>query len=344
MELLTFQKNQNHQAIAKINEAYPIYFSSDYHRYENSIGFETGFIHHNGVIFPYRIYKKLFFKSIQFLHPPINDKAELLAAEKEKDFSELVLKFLREKSEFHRVAQPFTNEVFNAIPSGATGAPFGKFFLPLEGRTEDELLMAFQPRARRSIKEVIKESEHIEVKFGREQLDVLYPMYQRLHQKQSLFAEPLSTLKSQSEILGNKHCLISMIYDHGNPEGGVMALYTEREACTFHGAVADKTRLQGSLRYLYWEMIRKFHASGVKTIAFGGARLSDVSGTKLQGIQDFKSRMGAKIRKGYIWKADLQPTICKAFDLMLTAGLKIKGLKTGPDVIDYEKNRQPIVN
>jgi hypothetical protein len=344
MEFLSFKNHHAHPALSCIGEDFPIYFTPAYHNYENAIGFETGFLHLGGVLFPFRVYKKLFYRAIQFMHPPVNDKGELIEAGKEKNFTETALQFLRKEGRFHRVSQPFTNEVFNAIPQGATGAPFGKFFLPLEGKTEDDLLMGFQPRARRSVKEVIKEAEKIEVKFGPGQLDALYPMYLALHKKQSLYAEPFTTLKAQADILGEKHCLISMIYDHGTPEGGVMALYTQREACTFHGAVADKTRLQGSLRYLYWEMIREFHRRGVKTMAFGGARLSDVSGTKLQGIQDFKSRFGAGIRKGFIWKADLNPAVCRAYDTLMMANMKLKGLKAGPDVIDYEKNRTPIIS
>ena len=344
MEFLSFNQHPGHDAFACLNEQFSIYFTREYHQYENAIGFETGFVCHNGVLFPYRVYTKLFFRAIQFMHPPVDAHGNLLNAADEKAFTEKTLRFLKDQGRFHRVSQPFTNEVFNAVPAGATGAPFGKFYLPLEGKTEEDLIMGFQPRARRAVKEVMKEADKVQVRFGPNELSVLHPMYTRLHQKQGLYSEPYETLQKQADILGEKHCLISMIYDHDIPEGGVMALYTQREACTFHGAVADKTRLQGSLRYLYWEVIRNFHQKGVKTMAFGGARLSDVSGTKLQGIQDFKSRFGAKIRKGFIWKADINPAACKAFDAMMLANMKLKGLKNGPDVIDFEKDRPVVVD
>jgi hypothetical protein len=81
---------------------------------------------------------------------------------------------------------------------------------------------------------------------------------------------------------------------------------------------------------------------GVKRYVFGGCRLSDTQGTKLDEIQEFKLRFGSSIKKGYIWKMDLDSFYCKMFDLLIAFQCKLRGAKVPVDTIDYEKDREVI--
>ena len=84
-------------------------------------------------------------------------------------------------------------------------------------------------------------------------------------------------------------------------------------------------------------MITELKKRGVKKYDFVGARLSDVSGTKLAGIQKFKKRFGGELKRGYLWKKDINLMKCKLFDLALKVKLKLKGVSMPKDIIDQEK-------
>jgi lipid II:glycine glycyltransferase (peptidoglycan interpeptide bridge formation enzyme) len=78
---------------------------------------------------------------------------------------------------------------------------------------------------------------------------------------------------------------------------------------------------------------------GVKEYDFVGARLSDITNTKLEGIQNFKKRFGSELVKGYLWKLDIDKTKCKTYDSLLKIKCKLKGTKFPKDIIDQELSK-----
>ena len=60
---------------------------------------------------------------------------------------------------------------------------------------------------------------------------------------------------------------------------------------------------------------------------------------KLEGIQNFKKRLGGELIKGYLWKKDISPLICWAYDSLLLLKLKVKGKKVPLDIIEQETKK-----
>jgi hypothetical protein len=66
--------------------------------------------------------------------------------------------------------------------------------------------------------------------------------------------------------------------------------------------------------------------------------LSDVRGTKLEFIQRFKARFGCELQQGWLWKADVHPARCRAWDAMHRVNAWLKGRPPAPaDIIDQER-------
>ena len=59
---------------------------------------------------------------------------------------------------------------------------------------------------------------------------------------------------------------------------------------------------QGANKLLYWEAIRRFRALGTRTLDFAGARIKPEKGSKQDGINALKRRLGATLLEGYMWK------------------------------------------
>jgi hypothetical protein len=105
---------------------------------------------------------------------------------------------------------------------------------------------------------------------------------------------------------------------------GTFALYagTSREAPNYAG------------KYLKAEMMRRSIDRGAPFYDFVGARLSNVGGTALEGIQQFKAAFGAELIEGLLWKADIAGLRCRALD----AVQRLRGGAAG-DIIDQELAR-----
>jgi lipid II:glycine glycyltransferase (peptidoglycan interpeptide bridge formation enzyme) len=115
--------------------------------------------------------------------------------------------------------------------------------------------------------------------------------------------------------------------------------FTRFGAFYLYGASADKIEVTGAMNYLHWQSILQMKEKGVKRYDFAGARLSDVSGTRLEGIQQFKARFGSALDEGFLWKKDLSYMPCHLFDNLLSFKLKLKRQKVPKDIIDQEKMR-----
>lgn len=94
----------------------------------------------------------------------------------------------------------------------------------------------------------------------------------------------------------------------------------------------------GALNFLHWEAIKKMKARGVLKYDFVGARVSPEPGSKLEGIQRFKSRFGGEMKVGYMWRYVNRPLRYKLYTLMLNSYMKyVKHDNTFSDIIKEER-------
>jgi lipid II:glycine glycyltransferase (peptidoglycan interpeptide bridge formation enzyme) len=134
--------------------------------------------------------------------------------------------------------------------------------------------------------------------------------------------------------------ICGVAYYNQVPQGAMFIPYSRFAGFYVYGASAGQMQITGTINYLYWNTIKILKQKGVKRYDFVGARLSIVSGTKLEGIQQSKERFGATLEKGFIWKKDINKLTCNLFDYLVTLKLKLKNQKPPLDIIDQEIIKQ----
>ena len=87
------------------------------------------------------------------------------------------------------------------------------------------------------------------------------------------------------------------------------------------------------MNLLHWEAIKYFKEKGIKRYDFVGARISPEKGSKLEGIQRFKSRFGPTLKRGYLWKKNINPLKTNLYNFLVL----IKTLNCKGDVVDQER-------
>lgn len=94
----------------------------------------------------------------------------------------------------------------------------------------------------------------------------------------------------------------------------------------FHLAYLDFLEQQSARRAIY------------AVSSDGEARLSNVEGTKLEGIQRLKARFGGALVEGRLWKSDITPNVARLFDLAVAVQRTIRrrGQTKSADIIDQE--------
>ena len=214
-------------------------------------------------------------------------------------------------------------------------APFGTYELDLR-LTEDELWKGLHSKHRNVIRNAEKKGG--EVRSGIEEVNTFYQLYVETMNRNGMFFEPLSYFKELVDIW-NKHIYCAVVYSNGEPQGAVFVPYSNEGAYYVYGASAEKITLTGAVNYLHYQLILELKERGVNKYDFVGARLSDVSGTRLEGIQKFKSRFGGALKEGLIWKMDINPSKCRIYDIALKTKLKLKGLENKGDIIDQERRK-----
>lgn len=322
---------------------YPIFFTPNYHRFEQNSGFKTGFIHHDNKIFmPFRIYHKWVFNFMQIMYPPMC-KGERLGHEEERVFLNKAVEVLKSEKKYHRIIQPYVWDVFYAYPDNAVSCPFGQLYSELDNKTMEEIFNEFSPKYRNAIRKVSSFQNAVSVRHNTQELQAFYEVYKDVHARQNVYYDTIQHFERMQQYLGKDNFLLTNLYFNDILEGGAIVSYTSKEANYLYGGAKNPTQQNGSIKLLQYEIIKFLKNKQVKKYIWGGCRLSDVTGTKQQGMQEFKLRFGAKVKKGYLWKLDINSTYCLIYDWMIATQQRLKGQKPVVDVIDYEKNREVIL-
>ncbi len=285
------------------------------------------------VLMPVRIFKSRFMKMVQILHAPI-EQGVRLTKEHEKEFLDQWVRYLVMEGIVDRVVQPPTHVVFKAAPEQTISSGFGSYYLPLDEKSESDLFAEMHGKHRNVIRNA--EKKGVEVKFGKGELSNFYKLYQNTMKKAGMFCEPLSYFEKLQDCLTEKKLLCGVAYFDNEPQGALLMPFSEFGAYYVYGASSEKIQVNGAMNFLHWRVILYMKKQGVKRYDFVGARLSNVAGTKLGGIQQFKERFGARLEKGVLWKKDIRIWKCKIYDRLIALSFLIKGMSLKGDIIDQE--------
>jgi lipid II:glycine glycyltransferase (peptidoglycan interpeptide bridge formation enzyme) len=284
----------------------------------------------NSIVF--KIWKNKFLIYLQLQYAPLSQNGARLTEEKEKQFLNNFISYIKKNKTAHRICQSPTFAVFKNYPDESIYAPFGTYFVDLENNSVETLYKNLHGKHRNVIKNAEKNT--IFIKYGEETVKDFYSLYKATMQRSSMYCESLNYFKELHKALEN-NIVCGVAYNNQVPQGALLMPFTKFAAFYLYGASAEKIEITGAMNYLHWNTMQLLKEKGVKRYDFVGARLGSV-GTKLKGIQQFKERFGATLEKGFLWKKDIHSAKCKTFDNLLFLKLRMKGQKVPLDIISQE--------
>lgn len=334
MKLLSFVGAAGNE-LDLVEGRYPYLFLRAYHEFERRSGQEPALLLGDaGAIAPVRLRRRFGVRFAQFLYPPLRDGCRLGEAA-EQGFLDEAVSFLRE-SGCARISAPFILDVFRATPRGAVACPFGSYSVDLD-RGLDQIFQRFQQRYRSAIGAARKAGTV--VKSGSDRLGDFHRLYGETMVREAKSVEPFGHFAAMFQCLSEAHLLCAVAYHEGEAQAAAWVPFTRSAGYYLYGGSARRTASSGIGKLLHFDVMKRLQSVGVRRYVLGGARLSDVSGTKWEGIQHFKERFGSDLTRGFLWKMDLEPFRCGLYDI----GLRLRhggwGGRSPLDLIDEERAR-----
>ena len=276
-------------------------------------------------ILPYVKYKKSIFRFLQFQTSTIYVGGEATVGD-EKEFLEGAVAFLRREG-IDFTLQPPASAVFITHPQRCLYVPFGSYILDLAA-TEEELWSNVHQKHRNVIRKAQKND--IRIVWGNENVDIAYDLLTQTMDRSNMSFYDREKFGRFMDALDANARIFVAFYDE-EPQGCAVIPFSGHSAYYLYGG-SIKEPFLGSLNLLHWEAIRYFKSLGVRYYDFVGARVEPEKGSKLEGIQRFKSRFGAEMKVGYLWKVPLHKSKYTLYKSLVSLRDGGKG-----DIIDQER-------
>ena len=286
-----------------------------------------GWFESESFILPYIIEKKFIFKRLIFTYSVIS-KAE--SKGNKKSFLNEVVE-LSKSLDIDFIYQPYAFAVFEEVPDNCVSAPFGTYKIDLT-QSEEELFKNLHSKHRNVVRKA--QSNNLKVFGGIEYLQDCYDLISNtmLRQKQPFMN--IEQFKNMYSHLGNN--ISFYIIKNGDIlEGSAIIAWNEQEAYYLYAGSSIKTSA-GAMNLLVWHIMLDMKNRSVKSFDFVGARIEPKNGSKLEGIQRFKSRFGTTLKVGYLWKIPIRPFKYKLYRFIVWLNYKLKNKTYIGDIIDQE--------
>jgi hypothetical protein len=220
-----------------------------------------------------------------------------------------------------------TNTVFRTYPEGADAAPYGSYTVDLT-RPEDELWDRIERITRQNIKTA--RSAGLTVVDGSLALPSVHAMVAHTFKRSGLPFMSWREFERYVQGLG-KHGKVLLATVDGRIESCVVFAFSRYGAYAVYAGNPDQP-MQGANKLLYWEAMCQFKQAQVRRFDFVGARIRPEHGSKHEGINALKRRLGATLTEGYIWKYPLSPL---KYRLYCAAAR----WRSGGDIVDAERHK-----
>lgn len=316
MKLLTHLNSEDVELLSGLNNDSPFQFlpelSTFYKEYSDE-KVNIIFSEKLNAYMPIRQFSSHFVKFIQILHAPINHNTELNSEEQLVFFNEFI-EFCQTSNLCQRIVQPHPYGILASTPKGSRFCEFGTYIIDLASQTIEEIFKQFHPKYQKAISHT--ERAGGVVKFGADVLDDFYKCYTHTMSKVGMCSENIQYFKSYYKYLGADHVTPGVVYDNENPVGGIFIVHTKYAALCTHAGSMGETKLYGSMKYLHYEMIKQMKSIGVEKYDLVGVRIGN-NDPALEGVFRFKKGFGGVLKKGYLWKIDIDPLKTRVYDFLL---------------------------
>jgi len=276
----------------------------------DNFGWVGGFIGNKlKFILPFTIDKFLIFTQLKFQNETICFGEEFSIC-LEKNSLNGVVKFFRNRS-IDFISSPPSHVVFRAFPDDSINCRFGSHIIDLS-ISEYELWSQSHSKHRNVIKNATKND--VSIDRGLKNATAAFELIKRTLARSNIhfinrdsYAEFIDGMNYNAEVF--------IACKDGIPQGCAVLPYSSYSANYLWGGSIEKPFL-GAINLLHWEAIKHFKSIGSKFYDFVGARINPKQDSRLHGIQRFKSRFGATMKEGFLWKFIYNPHKYKLFNLL----------------------------
>lgn len=227
------------------------------------------------------------------------------------------------------IAQPIASAVFTTVSKDVKSIKWGSYVVDLT-QSEDEILQNMHSKHRNVVRKAIKDGVEIkETEDVRIVYENLKETMQRLGRGYPSFEE-LERIKIFSKFY--------IALKDGVVQGSCVLPYNQYGAYYLYGGSIPRP-YTGSLNYMHYFAMLELKKEAVKEYDFMGARVEVEKGSKLEGIQRFKSRFGGELKRGYLWKYIYNPYKVNMIYAIQKLRYRLKGQVYLGDAIDQESKR-----
>jgi len=284
-------------------------------------------------ILPFIVKQKYIIKCAQFTNQVLYKTPHVSIATEQQFLNQCIELFKTLGIQF--LLQPPTHVVFKTFPNGSLQVPYGTYQLNLT-KTEEDLFKQLHSKHRNVIRKAKKEG--VIVKRGIDQLAMCHKLLYATMARSQMWAPDLDLIKRLSRSLG-EHIQFFAAYKENEVQGVAIIPWDQKSAYYLYGG-SIPTPLTGAVNYMHWKIITYFKSKNVEKYDLVGARINPSPGSKLEGIQRFKSRFGGTLHKGHLWKFTVSAFHSKLYSSFLKANAFLTNTSFNGDIIDQEINRQ----
>jgi len=256
-------------------------------------------------------------------------KDEKCPSERKKEFLAACVEYVKRKLKVDNIIQQPAFAAFEIAPTGATAVPFGSYRIDLT-QSHDNLWKNVHSKHKNVIRKA--EKSGVIVKSGIEYLNAAVDLVSATLRRSNIKPLDLNYITRLSGKLQG-HILPYVCEYKGEYQGSAIYLFSGKSALYLWGGSLQEP-FTGSINYMHWNAILDFKNRNVRCYDFVGARIKPAEGSKLEGIQRFKSRFGGPMYQGYLWKYPLSWK-CLHYNNLKKIYFKMKGINS-KDIIDQE--------
>ena len=292
---------------------------------------DYGYLCEENISLAFCIRKKFgIWKTAQMPSPLYGSGVDKMSGEQKKDFLDRAVRCICEHYDVDEIININTSP-FDEYPTGALYCKFGSYVIDLN-QSEEELFAGLHSKHRNVVRKA--EKDGLVVDCGKQYVDDCVKLMNETYSRQNKVTNESHHLHELVEI--GEHVDFWVVKSGEEIQGCAILLWDNYSSYYLHGGSTLHTH-SGAMNLLQWKAILKMKERGVHYYDFVGARLSPDPGSKLEGIQRFKSRFGGPMKVGYLWRYDIHPIKMNIYRQLMRLYMRMHGDKSNTDIIKEER-------
>lgn len=293
--------------------------------------YRYGYLVEGNMVLPFTIRKKYCFQWMQ-LDSGIYGSA---SPEETQQFLDNVVAFSKRNLRISHIKSSNT-ALFEAHPSSSDYCKFGTYLVNLT-LSEEELFKNLHSKHRNVIRKA--SSDGIIIEHGPDKAIEAVALMDETFKRQNKISGFSQSMIERFNHMGDKVDYWIAKDADGVLQGSAIFFWNKENTCYYmHGGSASHTK-PGAMNLLMWEAMKCMKSRGVKVFDFVGARLTTERGSKLEGIQRFKSRFGAELKVGYMFRVIVSKPYYYLYIVTMNLAFLLLTHKLPTDVIKEERKK-----